>query len=77
MPSQLKQEIGADSIKLQIAYCERDKSKAKELLKGLTGVTQVLDAGPEDCLNVFANRRDRWLRILCVPLTAAIFGLLR
>jgi ABC-2 type transport system ATP-binding protein len=55
-PAQLKQEIGADSIKLRIDNCERDKPKAKELLKSLTGVTQVLDAGPEDCLNVFTKQ---------------------
>jgi ABC-2 type transport system ATP-binding protein len=55
-PTQLKQEIGADSIKLQIENCERDKPKAKEMLKSLTGVTQVIDAGPADCLNVFAKQ---------------------
>jgi ABC-2 type transport system ATP-binding protein len=55
-PLQLKQEIGADSIKLQIENCERDKHKARELLNSLTGVTQVLDAGPEDCLNVYTKQ---------------------
>jgi ABC-2 type transport system ATP-binding protein len=55
-PNQLKQEIGADSIRLKIENCERDKPKARELLKSLTGVTQVLDAGPEDCLNVFTKQ---------------------
>jgi len=55
-PAQLKQEIGADSIKIRIENCERDKLKAKELLKSLTGVTQVIDAGSEDCLNVFTKQ---------------------
>jgi ABC-2 type transport system ATP-binding protein len=55
-PAQLKQEIGADSIKIQIENCERDRPKARELLKSLVGVTQVIDAGPEDCLNVFAKQ---------------------
>jgi ABC-2 type transport system ATP-binding protein len=54
-PADLKREIGADSIKLVIENCERDKSKAKELLKTLTGVTLVMDSGPPDCLNVFAK----------------------
>jgi ABC-2 type transport system ATP-binding protein len=55
-PGQLKQEIGADSIKLSIENCERDKPKAKALLKTLTGVTDVVDAGPEECLQVYAKK---------------------
>jgi ABC-2 type transport system ATP-binding protein len=54
-PTQLKQEIGADSIKVSIENCERDKTRAKELLKSLVGVTEVVDAGSEECLNVFAK----------------------
>jgi ABC-2 type transport system ATP-binding protein len=54
-PSELKQEIGADSIKLTIENCQRDKPKAKELLRSLSGVTDVVDIGPEECLNVFAK----------------------
>ena len=37
-PADLKRKIGADSIKLAIENCERDKPKAKELLESLTGV---------------------------------------
>ncbi len=55
-PTQLKQEIGADSIKLAIENCQRDKPKAKELLKSLTGVAEVVDSGPEECLNVYAKQ---------------------
>ena len=55
MCRELKREIGADSIKLAIENCERDKPKAKELLKTLTGVTNVVDMGPEECLNVYAK----------------------
>jgi ABC-2 type transport system ATP-binding protein len=54
-PVELKREIGADSIKLAIDNCERDKPKAKELLKTLEGVTSVIDSGPEECLNVYAK----------------------
>lgn len=54
-PIELKREIGADSIKLAIDNCERDKPKAKELLKTLTDVTDVVDSGPEECLNVYAK----------------------
>lgn len=56
-PNQLKQEIGADSIRIAIENCERDKKRAKELLKSLNGVSEVVDIGPEEeCLNVFAEK---------------------
>ncbi|MGD6810343.1 MAG: ATP-binding cassette domain-containing protein [Candidatus Bathyarchaeia archaeon] len=54
-PAGLKREIGADSIKLSIDNCERDKPKAKELLKSLEGVTSVIDSGPEECLTIYAK----------------------
>ncbi len=54
-PIELKRAIGADSIKLAIDNCERDKPKAKELLKTLNDVTDVVDSGPEECLNVYAK----------------------
>ncbi len=54
-PTELKREIGADSIKLTIENCQRDKPKAKELLNSLEGVTNVVDIGPEECLNVYAK----------------------
>ncbi len=54
-PAELKRQIGADSIKLSIDNCIRDKPKAKELLRTLSGVTDVVDAGPEECLNVYAK----------------------
>ena len=54
-PAELKREIGADSIKLSIENCERDKPKAKEILKSLDGVNSVMDSGTDECLNVFAK----------------------
>jgi ABC-2 type transport system ATP-binding protein len=54
-PLELKREIGADSIKLAIENCERDKPKAKALLKSLEGVTNVMDIDTEECLNVYAK----------------------
>jgi daunorubicin resistance ABC transporter ATP-binding subunit len=57
-PSKLKQEIGADSIKLSIDNCQRDKHRAKELLKSLNGVTDVVDIKQEHCLNVFAKNAE-------------------
>lgn len=55
-PTQLKQEIGADSIKVSIENCEKDKARAKELLRSLDGVTEVLDGTVEECLNVYAKK---------------------
>ena len=55
-PMELKQEIGADSIKIALENCERDKTRAKELLESLEGVSEVVYVGPEECLNVFAKK---------------------
>jgi ABC-2 type transport system ATP-binding protein len=52
-PAELKREVGADSIKLVLADCDKDRSRAKEILSTLGGVTSVLDS--EDCLNVYAK----------------------
>jgi ABC-2 type transport system ATP-binding protein len=53
-PKQLKQQVGADSIKLQLENCVRDKPKAKELLTSLDGVQKILDS-QEECLIVYAK----------------------
>jgi ABC-2 type transport system ATP-binding protein len=34
-PAELKSQVGADSIKLSLENCERDKPRAKEILKTL------------------------------------------
>jgi len=52
-PAELKRRVGADSIKLSLENCERDKPRAKELLKTLDGVISVFDS--EECLNVYAK----------------------
>jgi ABC-2 type transport system ATP-binding protein len=52
-PTDLKREIGADSIRISLENCEKDKEKAKELIKSLTGVNQILDS--EECLTVYAK----------------------
>ncbi len=54
-PTELKREIGADSIRLSIEDCEQNKPRAREILTSLSGVNSVVDAGTEDCLNVFAK----------------------
>jgi ABC-2 type transport system ATP-binding protein len=52
-PTELKSQVGVDSIKLSLENCERDKPHAKEILKTLDGVTRVLDSG--ECLIVYAK----------------------
>jgi daunorubicin resistance ABC transporter ATP-binding subunit len=52
-PAALKREIGADSITLSLENCERDRPRAKELVKSMTDVTDIMDA--EECLIVYAK----------------------
>ncbi len=52
-PVELKREIGADSIRISLENCQRDINKAKELIKSLTDVTQIIDS--EECLTVYAK----------------------
>jgi ABC-2 type transport system ATP-binding protein len=53
IPSELKHEVGADSIKISLENCEKDKAHAKELLQSMTGVTEIVDS--DECLNVYAK----------------------
>jgi ABC-2 type transport system ATP-binding protein len=52
-PTELKHEVGADSIKLSLENCEKDKAHAKELLQSMTDVTEIVDS--EECLTVYAK----------------------
>ncbi len=52
-PSDLKREVGADSIKIGIENCDRDREKAKDLVKTMTGVKEIMDS--EECINVYAE----------------------
>ena len=56
-PSELKQQIGVDSIKISLQDCAKDKSTAIELLKSLTGVANITESG--DCVTVFAKDASR------------------
>jgi ABC-2 type transport system ATP-binding protein len=53
-PAKLKQEIGADSIKVTLENCKKDKTQAKALLKSMTDVTEVIETS-EECLTVYAK----------------------
>lgn len=53
-PIDLKREIGADSIRIALENCERDKAHAKELIQSMTGVTDVLESSTE-CLDVYTK----------------------
>ncbi len=52
-PAELKSQIGADSIRVSLENCERDRAKAKEIIQTMTGVSEILDA--EECINVYAK----------------------
>jgi ABC-2 type transport system ATP-binding protein len=52
-PIELKREIGADSIRISLEECKRDNPKAKELIKSLNDVSEIMDS--EDCLTVYAK----------------------
>jgi ABC-2 type transport system ATP-binding protein len=52
-PAELKRQVGADSIKLSLENCARDKPSAKEILSSLEGVSNVMDS--EECLTVYAK----------------------
>ena len=52
-PIELKHEIGADSIRISLENCKRDSSKAKEIIKTMSNVTDIMDS--EECLTVYAK----------------------
>jgi len=52
-PTELKHEIGADSIKLTLENCEKDRPRARELLLSMTGVAEILDS--DECMTVYAK----------------------
>ena len=52
-PAELKRQVGADSIKLSLENCGKDRPSAKDILGNLQGVTNVIDS--EECLTVYAK----------------------
>jgi len=52
-PLELKHEIGADSIRISLESCQKDNNRAKELIKSLTDVNQIMDS--EECITVYAK----------------------
>jgi ABC-2 type transport system ATP-binding protein len=53
-PTELKREVAADSIRVSLENCDRDKAHAIELIRSMTGVTDIVESS-EDCLNVYAK----------------------
>ncbi|MGD0644723.1 MAG: ATP-binding cassette domain-containing protein [Candidatus Bathyarchaeia archaeon] len=52
-PTELKHQIGADSIRISLENCQKDNPKAKELIRTMTDVTEIIDS--EECLTVYAK----------------------
>ena len=56
-PPELKQQLGVDSIKINLKNCEKDKAVAIDLLNSLTGVTNITQSG--ECLTAFAKNASQ------------------
>jgi ABC-2 type transport system ATP-binding protein len=56
-PTELKQQLGVDSIRITLKDCAKDKTKAIDLLKSLTGVSHITEAG--ECLTAFAKNANQ------------------
>ena len=52
-PIELKRDIGADSIRISLENCQKDNTTAKELIKTMTDVTEIMDS--EECITVYAK----------------------
>jgi ABC-2 type transport system ATP-binding protein len=52
-PAELKREIGNDSIRVSLENCDKDRANAREIIKSMTGVSDIIDS--EECLNVYAK----------------------
>ncbi len=50
---ELKREIGADSIRVGLENCERDREKAKAIIKVMPGIKEIIDS--EECINIYAE----------------------
>jgi len=52
-PSELKHQIGADSIRISIEDCKNVGPRAKEIIMSMTGVNEIIDS--EECFTVYAK----------------------
>ncbi|MBK5133212.1 ATP-binding cassette domain-containing protein [Candidatus Bathyarchaeota archaeon] len=52
-PRELKEQVGLDSIKLDLKDCDKDKASAIKVLKELGGVSNISETG--GCLTAFAK----------------------
>jgi ABC-2 type transport system ATP-binding protein len=52
-PLELKTQVGADSIRVSLENCLKDRDRAKEIIGSMTGVSQILDS--DECINVYAK----------------------
>ena len=52
--AELKRQVGADSIKVALENCERDRQRTREILQSMTDVNEVINS-PDECLTVYAK----------------------
>jgi ABC-2 type transport system ATP-binding protein len=56
-PAELKNQLGVDSIKITLKDCDKDKTKTINLIKSLTGVSNINEEG--DCLIAYAKNASQ------------------
>jgi ABC-2 type transport system ATP-binding protein len=52
-PTELKHQIGADSIRISLEDCKKFGPKAKEIIMSITGVNEIVES--EECFTVYAK----------------------
>jgi ABC-2 type transport system ATP-binding protein len=52
-PAELKRQVGADSIKLTLENCDKDRPNAKRILSNFKGIANIIDS--DECLTVYAK----------------------
>ena len=52
-PTELKHQIGADSIRISLEDCQKYGPKAKDIIMGIGGVNEIVES--DECLTVYAK----------------------
>jgi ABC-2 type transport system ATP-binding protein len=72
-PTDLKQQLGVDSIKITLKNCEKDKKQAVDLLRSLIGVSEITESG--DCVTAFATNAHQLIADIVRALDSLEIGL--
>ncbi|MDG6221688.1 MAG: ATP-binding cassette domain-containing protein [Candidatus Bathyarchaeota archaeon] len=72
-PTELKQQLGVDSIKITLKDYTKDKTTAVKILKSLTGVSNITES--DECLTVFAKNASQLIADIVRALDSLEIGL--